>query len=90
MDSKGSEQSIADFFFFFCLFCPLSTTELSFNIIFCIVNKHKILHKDLASNEGSVSVIILIIMLGQSRFPYSFLFFKFEESYVHDDSSVCS
>lgn len=76
--------------FSFCLFCPLSTTELNYNIRFCVVNKHEILHQDLASNEGSISVMILIIILGQPRFPYSFLFFKFKESYVHDDSSVCS
>lgn len=76
--------------FSFCLLCPLSTTELNYNIRFCVVNTHKILHKDQASNEGSIPVMILIIILGQSRFPYSFLFFKFKESFVCDDSSVCS
>lgn len=75
--------------FSFCLFCPLSTTEFNY-IRFCVVNKQKILQKDLPSNEGSISVMILIIILGQSRFPYTFLFFKFKESYVRDDSSVCS
>lgn len=84
MRSKSSEQLVA-----VCFFNPFSTTALNY-IIFCTINVHKILHNVLASNEGSITVMILIITLGQPRLPHSSLFFKFKRSYVHVDSSGCS
>lgn len=84
MGSTSSEKLVAAFFF-----NPFSTTELNY-IIFCTINMHQILRNVLASNKGSIRVMILIIILGQPRLPYSSLFFKFKRSHVHVDSSVCS
>lgn len=84
MGSTSSEKLVAAFFF-----NPFSTTELNY-IIFCTINMHQILRNVLASNKGSIRVMILIIILGQPRLPYSSLFFKFKRSHVHVDSSVRS